>query len=638
MSLQQFDLNIESILEDWEVFHALREVIANALDEQILSQTKDIEIYESDGFWHIRDYGRGLKYEHLTLNENEEKIHHPYLIGKFGVGLKDALATFDRHNVQIKIKSKFGDISIGKIRKHGFEELITLHALIDSPSDPNMTGTEFLIKGISSTDVSNAKKLFLRFQDIKKIDSTNFGDIFDPKNQVPSIYINGVKVAEENNFIFSYNITSLDQKIKKALNRERTNVGRTAYTDRIKAILKSSNSSAVASILAKDLQNISEGEEHDELKWIDVQEHAVKILNIDKHNVFVSTEQIMQNPNLINEAKSEGYSIVPLPTNLVNKIENQSDYGGNPIFNFGTYIDHYNDSFEYNYISINELSDREREVYESKKYIFDVIGKLPYQVKDIKISTTIKPINGEDTTEGVWDHDTGYIVIRREILDSYEKYLGTLIHEIAHVTSHCGDETRIFENQLTIYLGLFAARHKSYMDKTKSQVIYENDCNSQTKNEIGIKSSAKTTSNAKNRLTEEPDMSSNQYTKFPDFLSKAKNDFRYWGDRFLEYFRDNNGTIPFFFETRNLFNKLCMKPKMLFDDKMVSTIYLESSNIEAVGYNLESQQLLVRFKNGGVYRYFGIPNKVFIDFLLADSHGEFLSYSVIGQFKYERLS
>jgi hypothetical protein len=33
---KEFDLNIEKILENWEVYHAVREVIANALDEQKL--------------------------------------------------------------------------------------------------------------------------------------------------------------------------------------------------------------------------------------------------------------------------------------------------------------------------------------------------------------------------------------------------------------------------------------------------------------------------------------------------------------------------------------------------------------------------------------------------------------------------
>ena len=44
--MKKFDLNIEKILENWEVKHAVREIIANALDEKILSDTRDIEIFK----------------------------------------------------------------------------------------------------------------------------------------------------------------------------------------------------------------------------------------------------------------------------------------------------------------------------------------------------------------------------------------------------------------------------------------------------------------------------------------------------------------------------------------------------------------------------------------------------------------
>jgi hypothetical protein len=108
--VKQFDLNIEKILEGWDVFHALREVIANALDEQTLTHTADVEIkVDTQGQWHIRDYGRGLRYEHLTQNENQEKLSSPKTIGKFGIGLKDALATFDRHDVKVLINSNSAD-------------------------------------------------------------------------------------------------------------------------------------------------------------------------------------------------------------------------------------------------------------------------------------------------------------------------------------------------------------------------------------------------------------------------------------------------------------------------------------------------------------------------------------------------
>jgi hypothetical protein len=57
---RNFDLNIEKILEGWEVRHAVREVIANALDEQALSNTRDISIAtDASGNWHIRDFCPG---------------------------------------------------------------------------------------------------------------------------------------------------------------------------------------------------------------------------------------------------------------------------------------------------------------------------------------------------------------------------------------------------------------------------------------------------------------------------------------------------------------------------------------------------------------------------------------------------
>lgn len=64
---RHFDLNIEKILEGWEVRHAVREFIANALDEEALTGTAGVTISHIDQrTWAIRDYGRGLRYEDLT--------------------------------------------------------------------------------------------------------------------------------------------------------------------------------------------------------------------------------------------------------------------------------------------------------------------------------------------------------------------------------------------------------------------------------------------------------------------------------------------------------------------------------------------------------------------------------------------
>src|SRR3954471_15492051 len=144
MGRRYFDLNIQRVLEHWTVSEALREVVANALDESALTGSTAPEIFEdSDGAWHVRDAGRGLRYEHFTQNEDREKLAKPNLvIGKFGVGLKDAMATFDRHGVTVVIRSKHSDITIDSVAKHGFDDILTLHAVVDDPADSDMVGTE----------------------------------------------------------------------------------------------------------------------------------------------------------------------------------------------------------------------------------------------------------------------------------------------------------------------------------------------------------------------------------------------------------------------------------------------------------------------------------------------------------------
>ena len=95
-----FDLNVDKILPEWGVSHALRELIANAIDEQILTHTADIQVeFHEPSTVVIRDFGRGIRKEAFVLCEDEEKMTSKSVIGRFGFGLKDAVATLFRHNV-----------------------------------------------------------------------------------------------------------------------------------------------------------------------------------------------------------------------------------------------------------------------------------------------------------------------------------------------------------------------------------------------------------------------------------------------------------------------------------------------------------------------------------------------------------
>lgn len=72
-----------------------------------------------------------LRYAHLTQNENAEKLANPHVVGKFGIGLKDALATFDRKGVKVIMRSRRSEMTLERSKKHGFEDLVTLQVCVN---------------------------------------------------------------------------------------------------------------------------------------------------------------------------------------------------------------------------------------------------------------------------------------------------------------------------------------------------------------------------------------------------------------------------------------------------------------------------------------------------------------------------
>jgi len=454
--MKTFDLNIEEILENWEIHHAIREIISNALDEQILSCTQNIKIEKTeDKIWNIKDFGRGLQYEHLTQNENVEKLKHPHLIGKFGVGLKDALATFYRHKIDVTIKSKFCDISLGMSPKINFDDVITLHAYVKKPSSPLMSGTEFILSNCEDFYIKQAKSFFLKFSSEIELEKTKYGSVLQKTDNEAKIYINGVKVATERNFLFSYNITSLNKKIKDALNRERNNVGRNAYSERIKSILLQCKEKEVSEKLVDDLQNFETGKSHDELSWTNISIHATKLLNSHKRVVFFTPNELENANDFIDRAKNDGFEIVPISEKIKDKVSGQKDYNNNPIVDLNEYVEEWSESFEFEFIEKSQLTSQELEIYETIPDIFKLIGGKPPNIKEVKISETMRPSNYTLTdAAGVWNGSE--IIIRRFELISFEKFASILLHETAHAISGASDISINFEETLTDLLGKIA--------------------------------------------------------------------------------------------------------------------------------------------------------------------------------------
>lgn len=453
--VRKFDLNIEEVLDGWEAYHGMREIIANALDEQALTGTPGIEIRKAGSrSYLILDRGRGIRPEHLTQNEDKEKMSGKVpVIGRFGVGLKDALAVLNRRGVKVRLRSRHCSITTEPAKKHGFDDITTLHALVAPPDDPEMAGTEVMLEGVSDAWMESAKSLFRRFSDECILESAKYGDILERKPNRPArIYVNGVQVAAEDNFLFSYDITKPTEGMRRMLNRERTNVGRKAYTERVKSILMAATSDTVMGVLAGDVARHEAGSQSDETKWSDVATRACKLLNASGNVVFATAGEQRRMAAVVDESGRDGFRMVTVPDNIRGRLAGSVDESGGKVRDMAQYMIELNGRFEFKFVEPDDLTASERRVWDRTGDILGLVGMADL-ADGVRISETMRP--GMLDADGLWDGTR--ITMRRSTLQSTERYAGVLLHEAAHSLSMAKDVTREFESALTDMLGDVAA-------------------------------------------------------------------------------------------------------------------------------------------------------------------------------------
>jgi len=65
--------------------------------------------------------------------------------------------------------------------------------------------------------------------------------------------------------------------------------------------------------------------------------------------------------------------------------------------------------------------------------------------------------------------------------------------------------------------------------------------------------------------------------------------------------------------------------------------HVESSNIESIGYDSDSQTLEIAFLNGSIYQYFDVPLQIFEDMMSAESQGKYLAHQIKGHYRYSKV-
>jgi hypothetical protein len=175
--------------------------------------------------------------------------------------------------------------------------------------------------------------------------------------------------------------------------------------------------------------------------------------------VFGTTEQLLLGGSLIIHAQQDGYRIVVIPYTLASKLPTLQDINGQQVRTLEVYRQEWNDSFQFTFVSPDQLTPDEPAIYSLTRPIMRLLTPCITRVKEMLISETMR-LNRYDNNEavGVWEEEQQRIVIKRSQLQRKDRYAATLLHESTHALSRADDETLEFEEGLTQALGVLVDR------------------------------------------------------------------------------------------------------------------------------------------------------------------------------------
>jgi hypothetical protein len=190
--------------------------------------------------------------------------------------------------------------------------------------------------------------------------------------------------------------------MRKRLNRERLNVGRTTYAERVKSILRQCLSDEVLEALAGEILRRRDGRPSDEVQWAEVAQVAMRALNRSAQTVFVTEDQLRDQPHLIDNARRDGYEVVAISGADQTRLEEEMQHGGEGVRTLRVYAREFNESFEYRFVDPRQLTAAGMAVFALTPGALRLITSSP---PPVRISETMRA--DADTTVGCWDPAVG---------------------------------------------------------------------------------------------------------------------------------------------------------------------------------------------------------------------------------------
>lgn len=197
-----------SYVSDWKLAHAVREVIANALDAETEHGAKFVVKYDTaKERLTVRNENIKVDAKALYFGESSKRGDERF-VGQYGEGLKLAMLVFARMGLDVLIKN--GDDESWKplIEKDGLGvETLCVDITKAKRAENNF---EIVIPDINEEFWETMQGWFLRLRAPVEVHKTRAGELIDDPDFTGKIYVRGVYVTTREKYDFGYNFFNVD--------------------------------------------------------------------------------------------------------------------------------------------------------------------------------------------------------------------------------------------------------------------------------------------------------------------------------------------------------------------------------------------------------------------------------------------
>lgn len=207
-----FDLNFtDRYCSHWTVANAVREIVANAEDERRIGGTMSVE-HKGEKLT-VTSHGRHLTTRALAFGATT-KGDDDRTIGKFGDGLKAALAVFLRCRMPVHIDTGREVWVPRYIQRDGLDRVVAITTR-SLPAKYHRERVVFEVEGVTADDWAEWRKMFLFLSPAVDSVNTEHGSLIRDEALRGAIYCRGIFVERKPDYRYGYDLNDLQ------LNRDR---------------------------------------------------------------------------------------------------------------------------------------------------------------------------------------------------------------------------------------------------------------------------------------------------------------------------------------------------------------------------------------------------------------------------------